>query len=108
DTLTFDVGVSRDMTGELRQASVEGSPSVERQTVTEPETSEFVELLKSRERGKLKVYIGSAAGVGKTFRMLQEAHDLRRRGIDVVVGFVETHGRAETASQIADLEVVPR
>jgi two-component system sensor histidine kinase KdpD len=72
-----------------------------------PETSEFVELLKSRERGKLKVYIGSAAGVGKTFRMLQEAHDLRRRGMDVVVGFVETHGRADTAAQI-NLEVVPR
>ena len=72
------------------------------------ETTEFVELLKSRERGKLKVYIGSAAGVGKTFRMLQEAHDIRRRGIDVVVGFVETHGRAETASQVGDMELVPR
>src|SRR3981081_4102815 len=75
---------------------------------TRAETTEFVQLLKSRERGKLKVYIGSAAGVGKTFRMLQESHDLRRRGIDVVVGFVETHGRAETASQVGDLEVVPR
>src|SRR4030088_555008 len=73
-----------------------------------PETSEFVELLKSRDRGKLKVYIGSAAGVGKTFRMLQEAHDLHRRGIHVGVGVVETHGRAETASQVGDLEVVPR
>jgi two-component system sensor histidine kinase KdpD len=75
---------------------------------TRTQTTEFVQLLKSRERGKLKVYIGSAAGVGKTFRMLQESHDLRRRGIDVVVGFVETHGRAETASQVGDLEVVPR
>ena len=72
------------------------------------ETSEFAELLKSRERGKLKVYIGSAAGVGKTYRMLQEAHDLRRRGIDVVVAFVEPHKRAETAAQIGDTEVVPR
>ena len=54
------------------------------------------------------MYIGSAAGTGKTYRMLQEAHDLRRRGIDVVVGFVETHGRAETEAQIGDLEVVPR
>src|ERR1700681_2800345 len=79
----------------------------ERQTL-QPETSEFVELIKSRERGKLKVYIGSAAGVGKTFRMLQEAHDLRRRGVDVVVGFVETHGRADTAALIEGLEVVPR
>jgi two-component system sensor histidine kinase KdpD len=96
------------MSGELRQSSVEGAPSVPQVGVPGPETSEFVELLKSRERGKLKVYIGSAAGVGKTFRMLQEAHDLRRRGMDIVVGFVETHGRAETASQIGDLEVIPR
>lgn len=61
-----------------------------------------------RPRGRLKVYIGSAAGVGKTYRMLTEAHDLRRRGVDVVVGFIETHGRADTEAQIRDLEVVPR
>ncbi len=64
--------------------------------------------LPGRSRGVLKLYIGSAAGVGKTYRMLQEAHDLRRRGVDVVVGFVETHGRAETAAVVGDLEVVPR
>ena len=69
---------------------------------------DFLELVTRRERGKLKLYIGSAAGVGKTFRMLNEAHDLRRRGVDIVVGFVETHGRADTAAQIRDLEVVPR
>ncbi|MGQ0647735.1 MAG: sensor protein KdpD [Gemmatimonadaceae bacterium] len=68
----------------------------------------FLEILRQRGRGKLKVYIGSAAGTGKSFRMLQEAHDLRRRGIDVVVGFIETHGRAETAAQIRDIELVPR
>ncbi len=73
-----------------------------------PGGSDFLALVRQRERGKLKVYIGSAAGTGKTFRMLQEAHDLRRRGIDVVVGFVETHGRAETNAQLGDLEVVPR
>lgn len=61
-----------------------------------------------RARGLLKLYIGSAAGVGKTFRMLQEAHELRRRGVDVVIGFVETHRRAETAAAVGDLEVVPR
>jgi two-component system, OmpR family, sensor histidine kinase KdpD len=61
-----------------------------------------------RPRGRLKLYIGSAAGVGKTYRMLNEAHDLRRRGVDVVVGYVETHGRAETVAQLRDLEVVPR
>ena len=53
------------------------------------------------------MYIGSAAGTGKTYRMLNEAHDLRRRGIDVVVGFVETHGRAETEAQVRDLEIAP-
>lgn len=61
-----------------------------------------------RTRGVLKLYIGSAAGVGKTYRMLQEAHELRRRGVDVVVGFVETHARSETAAVVGDLEVVPR
>lgn len=71
-------------------------------------TTGFFEILRRRERGKLKVYVGSAAGTGKTFRMLQEAHDLRRRGADVVVGFVESHGRAETEAQVRDLEVVPR
>lgn len=72
------------------------------------DTSDFLTLVRRRERGKLKVYIGSAAGTGKTYRMLHEAHDLRRRGVDAVVGFVETHGRAETAAQIRELEVIPR
>ncbi len=68
----------------------------------------FLELVRQRERGKLKLYIGSAAGTGKTYRMLQEAQDLRRRGIDVVVGFVETHGREETEAQVGTLELVRR
>jgi two-component system sensor histidine kinase KdpD len=72
------------------------------------ETSSFLALVKQRERGKLKLYIGSAAGVGKTYRMLQEAHDLQRRKLDVVIGFVETHGRAETVALLGDLEHVPR
>src|SRR5450759_155546 len=96
------------MPDDLDQGHGNAAAHVDRRVAPRPETSEFVELLKSRDRGKLKVYVGSAAGVGKTVRMLQEAHDLRRRGIDVVVGFVETHGRAETASQIRDMEVVPR
>jgi two-component system sensor histidine kinase KdpD len=96
------------MTDELNQRSGHDVATAEQPQETRAETSEFVQLLKSRERGKLKVYIGSAAGVGKTFRMLQEAHDLRGRAIDVVVGFIETHGRAETASQVGDLEVIPR
>ena len=69
---------------------------------------DFLALVTRRERGKLKLYIGSAAGTGKTFRMINEAHDLRRRGVDVVIGFVETHGRAETEAQLRDIETVPR
>jgi len=70
--------------------------------------AKFLALVRQRERGKLKLYIGSAAGVGKTYRMLQEAHELRRRGIDAVVGFVETHNRVDTVAQVLDLELVPR
>jgi two-component system sensor histidine kinase KdpD len=70
--------------------------------------SDFLELVRQRPRGRLKVYIGSAAGVGKSYRMLAEAHQLKKRGVDVVVGFIEPHGRGETAAQIGDLEVVAR
>ncbi len=59
-------------------------------------------------RPRLRVYIGAAPGVGKTFAMLRDAQVMRARGIDVVVGFVETHGRAETAAQLGALETVPR
>ncbi len=69
---------------------------------------DFLQLVRQRARGKLKVYIGSAAGVGKTYRMLTEAHELRARGVDAVIGFVETHARADTEAQVRDLEVVPR
>jgi two-component system, OmpR family, sensor histidine kinase KdpD len=58
-------------------------------------------------RARLRVYIGAAPGVGKTFQMLEDAHELKRQGRDVVVGFVETHGRADTFAQIRDLEQVP-
>ena len=69
---------------------------------------DFLELVERARRGRLKVYIGFAAGVGKTYRMLEEAHALAKRGVDVVVGFVETHGRSETQALIEGLEVVPR
>jgi two-component system sensor histidine kinase KdpD len=86
------------------------TPSHERRSdpARVPGASDFLALVRQRERGKLKVYIGSAAGTGKTYRMLQEAHDLKRRGVDVVVGFVETHKRAETDEQVRDLDVVAR
>ena len=73
-----------------------------------PSAQDFLELVVRSKRGRLKLYIGFAAGVGKTWRMLEEAHALRRRGVDVVAALVETHGRAETAALIGDLEVVPR
>lgn len=59
------------------------------------------------QRGTLKVYVGAAGGVGKTYRMLQEAHRLRAAGRDVVLGFIETHGRAETAALVEGLETTP-
>ena len=69
--------------------------------------TDFLELVEHAKRGRLKVYLGYAAGVGKTFRMLEETHSLRQRGVDVVLGVVETHGRAETAALLAGLEAVP-
>jgi two-component system sensor histidine kinase KdpD len=75
---------------------------------TRQRPEDFLELVERSRRGKLKLYVGFAAGVGKTWRMLEEARALRRRGVDVVGALVETHGRAETAAQIGDLEIVPR
>ena len=56
---------------------------------------------------RLRVYIGAAAGVGKTYRMLEDAHMLRDQGVDVVIGLIDTHGRAETAALVQDLEIIP-
>ena len=68
----------------------------------------FLNLIQRQQRGRLKIYLGFAAGVGKTYEMLQEAHRLKRQGVDVVIGIVETHGRAETAALVEGLEQVPR
>ncbi len=73
-----------------------------------PSPEDFLELVERGKRGRLKLYLGFAAGVGKTWRMLEEAHALQQRSVDVVGAFVETHGRAETAALVRDLEVVPR
>src|SRR5438067_617376 len=73
-----------------------------------PAPEHFLTLIRQQRRGRLKIYLGFAAGVGKTYEMLQEGHRLKRQGVDVVIGFVETHGRAETAALIGDLEQVPR
>lgn len=68
----------------------------------------FLDLIQKSRRGKFKVYIGMSAGVGKTFRMLQEAHTLLRNGIDVKIGYIETHNRKETQDLIEGLPIVPR
>jgi two-component system sensor histidine kinase KdpD len=61
-----------------------------------------------RKRGRLRVYLGAVAGSGKTYAMLNEGHRRESRGTDVVVGYVETHGRLQTQAQLGDLEVIPR
>jgi two-component system, OmpR family, sensor histidine kinase KdpD len=73
-----------------------------------PAPEKFLSLIRQQQRGRLKLYLGFAAGVGKTYEMLQEGQRLKRQGVDVVIGVVETHGRADTAALIGDLEQVPR
>jgi two-component system sensor histidine kinase KdpD len=68
----------------------------------------FIELIRKSRRGKLKIYIGMSAGVGKTYRMLQEAQALLRNGVDVKIGYIETHGRKETEVQLQGLPLLPR
>lgn len=68
----------------------------------------FLDLIKQSHRGKFKVYIGMSAGVGKTYRMLQEAHQLSDAGVDIQIGYVETHGRPETEVLVDGLMIIPR
>jgi len=68
----------------------------------------FLRMIRRSQRGRLKIYLGYSAGVGKTYQMLQEGHRLRSEGIDVVIGLLETHGRADIARLAEGLEVVPR
>jgi two-component system, OmpR family, sensor histidine kinase KdpD len=72
-----------------------------------PAAESLLARMKEGERARLRVYIGAAPGVGKTYEMLEEAHRLKRQGVDIVVAFVEPHGRDETAALIGDLERVP-
>jgi two-component system sensor histidine kinase KdpD len=69
---------------------------------------QFLRLIQESRRGKFKIYIGMSAGVGKTYRMLQEAHALLRNNIDVRIGFIETHNRAETHALVAGIPTIPR
>ena len=68
---------------------------------------EFLALIHQQKQGKLKIYLGACAGVGKTFQMLTEGNRLKKRGVDVVIGYVEPHARPETTAQIGELEIVP-
>ncbi|HHY67251.1 MAG TPA: sensor histidine kinase KdpD, partial [Alicyclobacillus sp.] len=63
--------------------------------------------LNETSRGKLTIFLGASAGVGKTYTMLETAHERRRQGVDVVIGWVETHGRPETEALVQGLPVIP-
>jgi len=82
---------------------VETTPPVPGRSTPE----DFLHLIQRQSRGKLKVYLGSSAGVGKTYAMLMEGNRLRQRGVDVMIGYVEPHARPETTAQIGSLEIVP-
>ncbi|KFC18383.1 histidine kinase [Epilithonimonas lactis] len=69
---------------------------------------DFLNLIKKSRRGKFKIYIGMSAGVGKTYRMLQEAHSLLTNGIDVKIGYIETHNRKETHALLDGIPIIPR
>jgi len=74
----------------------------------EESVQHFLDLIKKSRRGKFKIYVGMIAGVGKSYRMLQEAHDLLDNGVDVQIGYIETHGRIATEALIAGLPLIPR
>jgi two-component system sensor histidine kinase KdpD len=77
-------------------------------TEPRPSADALLARIHDEQRARLRIYVGAAPGVGKTYAMLQEAHALRARGLDVVVGYIETYDRKETVAQLKDLEVVPR
>ena len=74
----------------------------------EESVQHFLDLIKRSRRGKFKIYIGMIAGVGKSYRMLQEAHDLLDNGVDVQIGYIETHKRAGTEALLEGLPIIPR
>jgi two-component system, OmpR family, sensor histidine kinase KdpD len=76
--------------------------------MAELEANKWLQQINLEKKGKLKIYIGMSAGVGKSYRMLQEAHNLLRNGINVKIGYIETHGRKETEALVEGLPVIPR
>lgn len=79
-----------------------------REAEARPSAESLLATLEQEQRARLRVYIGAAPGVGKSYQMLEDAHMLRGQGYTVVIGFVETYGRADTEAQIRDLEIIPR
>ncbi len=78
------------------------------QELNDNNAERFLDLNSKKGKGKFKIYIGMSAGVGKTYRMLQEAHSLLKNGVNVKIGYIETHGRKETQALIEGLPVIPR
>jgi two-component system sensor histidine kinase KdpD len=78
------------------------------QEKTRPSGEQLLAKLQQEQRARLRIYIGAAPGVGKTYSMIEDAQAFKRDGVDVVIGFVETHGRAETQAKLGDLEIIPR
>ena len=76
--------------------------------MAEDRANSFLRMIRRSQRGRLKVYLGYCAGVGKTYQMLQEGHRLKDEGIDVVIGLLETHGRADIAKLAEGLKAIPR
>ena len=77
-------------------------------TEREASVQHFLDLIKKSHKGNFKIYIGMIAGVGKTYRMLQDAHEMLKNGVDVQIGYVETHGRADTEALVDGLPIIPR
>ncbi|MEJ0030188.1 MAG: sensor protein KdpD [Bacteroidota bacterium] len=77
-------------------------------SVRDKNVQHFLDLIRKSKRGKFKIYIGMSAGVGKSYRMLTEAHNILKNGINVQIGFIETHGRKETAALVDGLPMIPR
>lgn len=81
---------------------------MDEQESKEKRVQQFLDMNRNSERGRLKIYIGMSAGVGKTYRMLQEAHNLLRNGTNLKIGYIETHGRRETQELVEGIPIIPR
>src|SRR5512140_3641610 len=106
------MGYNKMAVGVLDSEAVQKHTRKTMNEIKRPDPDELLARLQAEERqagrGKLKIFLGYVAGVGKTFAMLEAAHQRKEEGIDVVVAYVETHGRKETEALVAGLEVIPR